>query len=100
GVAVPFTTPLLTGARARPAQRGRAELIVPNPSGGRGVYVLPWSGVRELCRPTVHDTRLNEMVAALPSVTPSAIRAAARQIAAQGQIGRASCRERVESRGD
>jgi hypothetical protein len=88
GVAVPFTTPLLAGARARPAQRGGAELIVPNPSGGRGVYVLPWSGVRELCRPTVHDTRLNEMVTALPSVTPSAIRAAARQIAAQGLAGR------------
>lgn len=88
GVAVPFTTPLLGGARARPAERGGPELIVPSPSGGRGVYILAWSGVRELCRPTVHDSRLNHKVNALASVTPHSIRKAAREVAAEGLAGR------------
>lgn len=88
GVAVPFTTPLLGGARARPAERGGPELIVPSPSGGRGVYILAWSGVRELCKPTVHDSRLNHKVNALASVTPHSIRKASREVAAEGLAGR------------
>lgn len=88
GVSVPFTTPMLSGTRARPIDRGGIELIVPNPAGGRGVYVLPWSGVYQLCRPTVHDTRLNEVVASLPSVTPATIRKAARTVAQEGLAGR------------
>lgn len=88
GVAVPFTTPMLSGTRARPIERGGIELIVPNPAGGRGVYVLPWSGVYQLCRPTVHDTRLNEVVASLPTVTPGTIRKAARIVAQEGLAGR------------
>lgn len=88
GVLVPFTTPMLAGTRARPIDRGGIELIVPNPAGGRGVYVLPWSCVHQLCRPTVHDTRLNEVIASLPSVTPSTIRKAARTVAQEGLAGR------------
>ncbi len=88
GVVVPFTTPLLGGARARPGERGGPELLVPSPSGGRGVYILAWSGVRELCRPTVHDSRLNHKVNALASVTPHSIRKAAREVAAEGLAGR------------
>jgi hypothetical protein len=87
GCSVPFTTPMLAGARARPAERGGTELVVPSPSGGRGNYVLPWNSVRELCRPTVHDHRLNQKVAALQAVTPSAIRRAAREVAAEGLAG-------------
>ncbi len=88
GVAVPFTTPMLSGARARPAQRGGAELIVSSPGGGRGVYILTWGNVREFCRPTMHDVRLNQQIETISSVTPSTIRAAARQVAAQGLAGR------------
>ncbi len=88
GVAMPFTTPLLAGARARPADRGGVELIVPNPSGGRGVYILPWAGVRELCKPTVHDTRLHQKITGLRAVTPALIREAAREVAAEGLAGR------------
>ena len=88
GVAAPFTTPLLAGARVRPAERTGTELVVPNPSGGRGVYILPWGSVRQLCRPTVHDTRLFETIGQLPALTPAAIRNAARDIAAQGLAGR------------
>ena len=90
GVAVPFTTPALQGARARPPARGGLEIIVPNPSGGRGVYILPWAGVRQLCRPTVHDTLLSERVAALRGVTPTAMRQVACEVAAEGFAGRSA----------
>ena len=88
GVTMPFTTPMLAGARARPDTRERLEVILPNPSGGRGVYILPWAGVRELCRPTVHDARLQQLVAELKVVTPSLIRRLARQVATEGLAGR------------
>ena len=88
GVAVPFTTPQLAGVRARPAERGGIEFIVPNPSGGRGVYILGWQGVRQICRPTVHDMRLNAHLAALPAVTPAALRRAAQEVADEGLAGR------------
>jgi hypothetical protein len=88
GVAVPFTTPILIGARARPGERKPLELIVPNPSGGRGVYILPWDGISGLCRPTVHDRRLSETVAMLRGVTPQMIRHTAREVAAEGLAGR------------
>ncbi|HEY1931479.1 MAG TPA: hypothetical protein VGG99_05665 [Acetobacteraceae bacterium] len=88
GVAVPFTTPLLAGARVRAAERTGTELVVPNPSGGRGVYILPWGSARQLCRPTVHDTRLFERLGQLPVLTPSAVRQAARAVATEGLAGR------------
>jgi hypothetical protein len=90
GVAVPFTTPVLAGARARPGGRGGLELVVPNPSGGRGVYILPLWDMGSLCRPTVHDTRLAAAIAMVSDVTPAAIRAAARPVAAEGFAGRAA----------
>jgi len=90
GVAVPFTTPVLAGTRARQADRGGTELIVPNPSGGRGVYILAWGDLHALCQPTVHDRRLNEKAAALTAVVPSSIRAVSRQVAAEGLAGPAS----------
>ncbi|HET8995944.1 MAG TPA: hypothetical protein VFN42_04690 [Acetobacteraceae bacterium] len=88
GVQVPFTTPMLAGTRARPAEAYGTELLVPNLSGGRGVYVLPWAGVQKLCCPTVHDRRLNQKVETLITVTPSTIRHAAREVAVEGLAGR------------
>jgi len=88
GVAVPFTTPRLVGARARPGERSTLELVAPNPSGARGVYILPWGHIDSLCSPTVHDRCLTGAVAALRSVTPAAIRHTAREIAARGLAGR------------
>lgn len=88
GIAVPFTTPQLAGARVRPGTRGGMELLVPNPSGGRGVYIVPWESMGALCRPTVHDARLSAGVAAVRVITPGAIRQAARQAACQGYAGR------------
>jgi len=88
GVAIPVTTPALLGARMRPAQRTGTEFIIPNPSGGRGVYILDWGGVRQLCRPTVHDTLLHQRVGRLPNMTPSGVRQIAREIAGEGLAGR------------
>ena len=88
GVAVPFTTPQLAGARVRPAERTGTEFIVPNPSGGRGVYVLSWGGVRQLSRPTVHDTLLHQRISRLPIMDPRGVRTVARQLAAEGLAGR------------
>ncbi len=87
GVAVPFTTPLLGGTRARPAAKNGIELVVPNPSGGRGAYILPWSGIASLCRPTLHDTVLNTRLAESRGVTPLTIRRVARALAAEGLAG-------------
>jgi len=87
GVAVPFTSPMLAGARVRPADRGGIEVIVPNPSGGRGVYILPWSGICRLSRPTVHDSTLYLRITERQGITPGTIRAAARDVAAQGLAG-------------
>jgi hypothetical protein len=88
GVAVPFTTPILAGTRARNGSRGHVELVVPNPSGGRGFYVLGCNAVRSLCRPTVHDSRLTQLVSGLPQVTPASVRLAAMEVAASGLAGK------------
>ena len=87
GVAVPFTTPLLGGTRARESNKHRLDLIVRNPAGGAGVYVMPWTGITALCRPTLHDKVLNARLAALDRLTPATIRQAARAIAAEGLAG-------------
>lgn len=92
GVAVPFTTPMLAGTRARPDERNGTELLVPNPSGGAGFYILPWTALRDFCRPTLHDMRLNEAVAETSPITPLTIRHAADDIAAEGLAGRAARR--------
>jgi hypothetical protein len=88
GVAVPFTSPQLAGARIRHAERTGTEFVVPNPAGGRGVYVLSWSGVRQFCRPTVHDTLLHQRISRLPVMDPRGVRMTARQLAAEGHAGK------------
>ncbi len=88
GVAVPFTTPLLSGTRARESAQTGIELVVPNPSGGRGVYILDWAGVRTLGNPTVHDTVLFRRMADIGSLDPAGMREAALDVALQGHAGR------------
>ncbi len=88
GAAVPFTTPLLAGARVRHSTRGAIELVVPNPSGARGVYILHWSGVRALCSPTTHDTMLFNRFVGLAEIDPAGIRDAALAVALDGHAGR------------
>ena len=94
GVSAPFTTPLLGGVRLRaaPSRSGHVlEIIIPNPAGRRGVYIVPWSERGDLCRPTVHDTRLGNALAAhadLASLSPSMVRHAGLVVAAEGHAGR------------
>jgi hypothetical protein len=88
GVAVPFTTPMLAGTRVRESAKTGIELVVPNPSGGRGVYILDWAGVRALGNPTVHDTALSRRMGAIHKLNPAAMRKAALDVALQGHAGR------------
>jgi len=87
GVAVPFTTPVLAGARARPGASG-IDLVVPHPAGVRGVYIMAWSELPNFCAATLHDVMLSERISALKAVTPRDIRMAARAIAGEGAAGR------------
>jgi hypothetical protein len=90
GVAAPFTTPMLAGVRVRESDHSGVELIVPNPSGGRGIYILDWSGVQALCVPTMHDTILFRRFSRLSTIDPPVIRQAALAVAAEGYAGRAA----------
>lgn len=90
GVSVPFTTPTLAGARVRMDTRHRLVLVVPNPSGRRGVYVLPWIGVRDMCCPTLHDGMLHDYICMGGAITPASVRSAARRVALDGAAGRAA----------
>lgn len=88
GVAVPFTTPALAQARARLVRPGAVELIMANPSGSRGWYVMPAEKVAESMRLTMHDRLLLEAVRCLPALSPATVRGAARKVAAAGAAGR------------
>jgi hypothetical protein len=89
GATVPFTTPLLLNARIRGASSGRGfELVVANPSGGRGALILPWASMPEICAPTLFDRHLWEGLANTDDISPIGIRREAQRLAAQGLAGR------------
>lgn len=100
GVAIPFTTPMLSGTRARPDDRSGMELVVPNPGSGQGVYVFNWSHLAKFCQPSLHDLALTERVAALRSLTPATIRRVSREVATEGLAGREVALAADRSRGD
>ncbi len=87
GVALPFTTPSLGGARARLSHNRGIELIVRNLAGGRGVYVMPLNAVTALCRSTLHDKVVGNRIAFLETVTPATVRAIGRSTAGEGLAG-------------
>jgi hypothetical protein len=64
------------------------ELIIPNPSGGRGVYILPLEGIHDFCPLTLNDRRLADGINKIRGVTPDTIRHIAREVAAEGLAGR------------
>jgi hypothetical protein len=90
GVIVPFTTPQLNGARARPGERRSLELIIPNPSGGRGVYIVALGHIHDFCALTLNDRRLTDAISNLRGVTPETIRLVARDVADTGLAGQAA----------
>jgi hypothetical protein len=66
--------------------------VLPNPAGSEGAYVLPWGALSDFCAPSLHDRALWERVRTQPVLSPSAVREAARQVAAEGYAGRAAAR--------
>ncbi len=89
GVTVPFTTPFLLGARIRPTEtRAGLEVVITNPSGGRGNYIVPWGALPEICSPTLHDRRLWQRLSDQAVVSPPTVRETARAVAAEGLAGR------------
>ncbi len=92
GALVPFTTPILAGSRIRRSRDGPPELVLPNPSGGRGYYVLPWGALREFCTLTLHDELLWERLQELETPDPAAVREVARQVARTGAAGRGAAK--------
>ena len=88
GVSVNFTTPMLAGARVRQSIDRELEIVLPNPSGARGVYVLTWPAVRARCHATLHDTMLFKRFRHLATVDPASIRDATLRVAREGFAGR------------
>ena len=87
GVAVPFTTPHLAGARLRAVGRLGPELVLPEVVGPGSVGILAWERVGSLCSPTLFDRRLGTRLAALPALTPATVRQAVCAEAAAGLAG-------------
>ena len=99
GVNVPFTTPLLLGARARPQEdKSSLEVIISNPSGGESVYILPWVAIPQICSPTLHDRRLWQLLRDEITLTPRIVREAAETAAMEGLAGRGAAAAVQESR--
>lgn len=90
GVAMPFTTPHLLGGRIRPGEFGTPELVLANPAGEEGVYVMPWSSLPDLCILTLHDRALWSRTAELAQMAPRTVREVARRVAVEGFAGRAA----------
>jgi len=89
GSTVPFTTPLLLNARMRAASSGRGfEVVVANPSGGRGALIMPWLFMPEICSPTLFDRHLWESLSTAEDISPVGIRQEGQRLAAQGLAGR------------
>jgi len=87
GVAIPFTTPAIAFSRVRTHGREGLESLIPGLSGGQGVYVIPWKGLRQMFKLTVHDRALHEEIQALKDATPRQIRDIALNVSASGLAG-------------
>lgn len=86
GLHLPLLAPSLCGVRAR-LNKSVLEFTLPNPSGGRGVYVAGWQVVSEYAQPVLHDTLLVSRLSGQAHLTPTLIRQAARQVALGGHAG-------------
>ena len=96
GVHLPFIAPMLCGVRVRPRRYG-LDFILPNPSGGRGVYVAAWNVVTGFAKPSRHDTLLVERLSGLDAIGPAEVRQAARAVALDGHAGQAAAAAAVQA---
>ena len=90
GVAVPFTAPMLTTTRIRPSDRGAIEIVLPNPSGGAGVFITDWPQAAKMSSATMHDAMLFRRITQRGTPDPRTVRDAALAIAADGLAGPAA----------
>lgn len=87
GVAVPFTTPLLAQARLRLDRNEQFEFLLPNFTGGKGTYVMPWKTVPSMMTVTLHDRLLFDAISKLEGHSPETIRRASLEVQASGVAG-------------
>jgi hypothetical protein len=87
GIAVPFTTPLLSQSRLRQDRNERFEFLLPNFTGGRGIYVMPWKSLPSVMTITLHDRLLFEAIEGEKSHSPETIRRASLTVQASGVAG-------------
>lgn len=87
GVSVAFTTPLLSRSRLRRDQKGQFELLLPNLSGGKGVYVLNWKGLPSVMTLTLHDRLLFEEIEKQSTHSPERIRSCVMKVQVTGICG-------------
>ncbi len=90
GAAVAFTTPVLAQTRVRQDSRGQLEVLVPNLSAGRGVYVVPWKGLPLAFPMTIHDRMLQDLIQQGGGCSPEDIRKAVLEVACCGLAGPAA----------
>lgn len=102
GVAAPFTAPMLLGARLRRrasggARAGGFEVVVPNPAGREGWFILPWAEALDALQPSLMDRAL---IAGLEEaeITPASLREAALRAAETGLGGRGLRRAALSAR--
>lgn len=89
-MAVPVTTPLLAGSRVRASSHAGIEIVVPNPSGAQGFYIVHLAGLLSLCSPTVHDAVLLQQLSQVGPITPETVRQTAINVAMDGYAGHAA----------
>ena len=87
GVAIEFTTPVLSSARVRPSDTDKLEVIISDLGGGRGQYVVPMRHLSKVVPLTVHDRTLCEEVMHRKACSPDEIRAAVLTVAKMGLAG-------------
>ncbi|QJE74103.1 hypothetical protein HHL28_14310 [Aerophototrophica crusticola] len=87
GIAVPFTTPLLSQARLRLDSNERFEFLLPNFTGGKGIYVVPTKSLSSIMTITLHDRLLLEELGTLEGQSPEQVRQASLTVQASGVCG-------------
>jgi hypothetical protein len=92
GASVPFTTPIIVGSRVR-GRHDVLELVVPNPSGAKGNYILGWKSLPEVFSLTVHDRVLHRAIDEAGASTPEAVRGATLRTASTGLAGPAAAKQ-------
>src|SRR5262249_11031824 len=99
GVAIEFTSPVLSSARVRPSDADKLEVIISDLGGGRGQYIVPLRHLAKVVTLTVHDRTLCEEVMHRNAHSPDEIRAAVLTVAKMGLAGQQaakSARQTIE----